>query len=549
VIGGTGGFGRRLVEGLVATTDLDVVIAARDLARGQSLAASLAPERAEAVALDVRTVTPEALRATGAFAVVDAAGPFQGAEYRLARAAIAAGMHYLDLADARDFVVGFGALDAEARAAGVVALTGASSTPALSHAALDRLTAGWRRIDRVEIAISPGNRASPRGLAVIRSILSYAGKPVRVFAQGGWVTRPGWGMTTRRHMRGLGRRWLSLCETPDLDLVPERFAPRSSALFRAGLELSALHLGLLLASLPVRLGMLRSLLSFAQPFRWAAERLAGFGTECGGMLVEAVGVDADGLRVRAEWSLVATAGDGPVVPTLPALAVLRAMAAGAVPPPGARACVGVIDLAAIEHEFAPYRIDTTLVRSAMPSPFQAALGADFAPLPEPVHHLHGLTQDIVTAGRAEIIVAPGLLPWLISRLAGLPKSGDDVPVTVAFHVDNRGGEYWRRRFAGRRYASGFAAGGRGREDLLLERFFPFQLYHRLTATSKGLAWLLVEWQLLGIRLPRWTLPRVHCFESGDGDRFMFDIDVVFPIVGRVIHYRGWLLPVAETEQR
>jgi saccharopine dehydrogenase-like NADP-dependent oxidoreductase len=168
VIGGTGGFGRRLVEGLVATTDLDVVIAARDLARGQSLAASLAPERAEAVALDVRTVTPEALRATGAFAVVDAAGPFQGAEYRLARAAIAAGMHYLDLADARDFVVGFGALDAEARAAGVVALTGASSTPALSHAALDCLTSGWRRIDRVDIAISPGNRASPSGLAVIR---------------------------------------------------------------------------------------------------------------------------------------------------------------------------------------------------------------------------------------------------------------------------------------------------------------------------------------------------------------------------------------------
>src|SRR5207248_3844574 len=126
--------------------------------------------------------TPEALRAVKAFAVVDAAGPFQGATYRLARAAIAAGIHYLDLADARGFVAGFGALDAEARTAGIVALTGASSTPALSHAVLDRLTAGWRRIDHIEIAISPGNRASPRGLAVIRSILSYAGRPVPVFA-------------------------------------------------------------------------------------------------------------------------------------------------------------------------------------------------------------------------------------------------------------------------------------------------------------------------------------------------------------------------------
>jgi saccharopine dehydrogenase-like NADP-dependent oxidoreductase len=43
---------------------------------------------------------------------VDAAGPFQGAEPRVARAAIAAGLHYVDLADARDFVAGFRALDA-----------------------------------------------------------------------------------------------------------------------------------------------------------------------------------------------------------------------------------------------------------------------------------------------------------------------------------------------------------------------------------------------------------------------------------------------------
>ena len=213
VIGGTGGFGRRLVEGLIATTDLEVIIAARRLDRARALAAAH-PDRASALALDRMAVTAGMLRASGASVVVDAAGPFQGADYRVARAAIAAGMHYLDLADGRGFVAGFAALDAEARAAGVVALTGASSTPALSCAVLDRLTAGWRQIDRIEIAISPGNPGSPRGLAVIRSILSYAGKPVRVFDGGIWATRPGWGMLTRRDLRGIGRRWLSLCETP-----------------------------------------------------------------------------------------------------------------------------------------------------------------------------------------------------------------------------------------------------------------------------------------------------------------------------------------------
>src|SRR5271155_1056829 len=127
VVGGAGAFGSRLVRGLIETTEFDVVIAARDQRRAAARISASAAGRASAVRLDTATVTAEELRATGAFFVVDAAGPFQGAGYRLARAAIEARLHYLDLADARYFVAGFAALDAAARAAGVVALTGASS--------------------------------------------------------------------------------------------------------------------------------------------------------------------------------------------------------------------------------------------------------------------------------------------------------------------------------------------------------------------------------------------------------------------------------------
>jgi hypothetical protein len=363
VVGGAGAFGGRLVAGLIATTDFDVVIAGRDLQRSAAHAAAYGA-RARPVRLDAAAVTAEALRANGVFVIVDAAGPFQGAQYRLPRAAIAAGLHYVDLADARDFVAGFGALDEAARAAGVVALTGASSTPALSHAVLDRLTAGWRRIDSVEIAISPGNRNSPRGLSVIRAILSYAGRPVRVFLEGEWTTRPGWGRPIRREMPGLGRRWLSLCETPDLDLVPARFAPRQAAVFRAGLELSAMHVGLYCAGLLVQARLLPSLTPFARPLRWIAERLKGLGSDRGGMAVEATGIDAAGESARAVWSLVAEAGDGPAIPTLPALAVIRALADGSLTQPGARACVGVLDLDRISREFSRYRITTKITTSS-----------------------------------------------------------------------------------------------------------------------------------------------------------------------------------------
>jgi hypothetical protein len=176
----------------------------------------------------------------------------------------------------------------------------------------------------------------------------------------------------------------------------------------------------------------------------------------------------------------------------------------------------------------------------MPSPFQQLLGADFAVLPEPIRRLHGLAAAAATAGRADIVAAKGLLPWLICALAGFPAPGHDVPVTVAFETDGQGGEFWRRRFAGRRYQSGFSVGGGRHAGLLCERFFPLVFFHRLTASAEGLRWDLVAWRLLWLPLPRWLMPPTVCFESGDGERFVFDIDVKFPLIGQLIHYRGWL---------
>jgi hypothetical protein len=195
---------------------------------------------------------------------------------------------------------------------------------------------------------------------------------VRVFVDGAWTERPGWGRPLRRMMPGLGPRWLSLCETPDLDLVPARFSPSTTAVFRAGLELSVMHWGLYFAGLLVRARLLPSLLPFARPFRWLAERLKSLGSDRGGMVVEAAGLDAVGKPIHVVWSLVAEAGDGPVIPTLPALAVVRTLADGSLSQAGARPCVGVLNLEAIEREFSPYRITTQLTtNAAVPIPATA----------------------------------------------------------------------------------------------------------------------------------------------------------------------------------
>ena len=541
IIGGAGVFGERLTTGILNTTPWHVIVAGRDAARLTTLRARLPEERVTAQRLDARRVTAADLRATGACVVVDAAGPFQHGDHRLARAAIEAGMHYIDLADARDFVAGFGVLEEAARAAGVVALTGASSTPALSNAALDALTAGWRRVDRVEIAISPGNRA-PRGLSVVRAILSQAGQPARVLIGGEWVTRPGWGMTIRRALPGLGWRVLSLVETPDLDLMPARFRVRDTVVFRAGMELAFLHWGLWAASLLVRIGLLRSLTPLARPFRALAVLVERFGSDRGGMLVEATGLDVDGHPARATWSLVAEAGDGPFVPTLPALAALRALAAGTLAPPGAHARAGLLPLAAIEAEFVPYRI--TSARHATPAPpalYERVLGRAFASLPEAVRRAHQPGWGARFSGEAQVEGAEGILARMGAAVFRLPSAARRVPVSVEI-VAEAGQERWVRRFGPGRFFSVLSASSvPGR---VVERFGPFRFELDLLVGTRGVVGMPMRaWRLGPVPLPLALAPVSIATEHVDAKgRFCFDVEMRLPLgLGRLVRYRGWLV--------
>jgi saccharopine dehydrogenase-like NADP-dependent oxidoreductase len=140
IVGGYGAFGARAAERLARSPELELIIAGRNGVLAQAFAVELAAKRGctvTATTMDATRVTPDALKAMGAAVVINASGPFQAQDYSLARAAIAAGMHYLDLADARAFVGGITSLDAQAKAAGVLALSGASTVPAVATAVVD----------------------------------------------------------------------------------------------------------------------------------------------------------------------------------------------------------------------------------------------------------------------------------------------------------------------------------------------------------------------------------------------------------------------------
>ena len=81
VVGGSGIFGARLADGILATSDLDMVVAGRDRDRCEAFVAAhddAGRAHLSVQIVDTGTVTVGDLIATGAFILVDAAQPLPG---------------------------------------------------------------------------------------------------------------------------------------------------------------------------------------------------------------------------------------------------------------------------------------------------------------------------------------------------------------------------------------------------------------------------------------------------------------------------------------
>ncbi len=175
----------------------------------------------------------------------------------------------------------------------VCVVSGASTVPGLSSAVLEHFRSEFAEIDSLKFGISPGQQAE-RGLATTQGILSYVGKPLKPFP-GHRHTVYGWQDLYRQPYPDIGKRWMANCDIPDLDLLPERYGIKSIQ-FSAGLELSALHLGLWGLSWLVRAGLPLNLPRFAKPMLAASNWFNGMGSADGGMHVIITGKDRDGRR-------------------------------------------------------------------------------------------------------------------------------------------------------------------------------------------------------------------------------------------------------------
>jgi len=360
IIGGYGAFGSLIARRLARHSDIDLTIAGRNQAKAEAFAGNLrglTTTRANVTdtRLNATTCTASKIQALNPAVIINASGPFQTQDYTLAKAAIEAKCHYLDLADDRAFVTGISKLDTAARSAGVVVISGASSVPGLSSAVVNKLRPGFKTTEVLNIGISPGNAYNP-GLATTASILGYAGKPFKTLIDGNNQLIYGWHNLNRHRFPHIGHRLLSNVNVPDLDLFPEHLPDLKTIRFRAGLEVPVFHLGLALVSKLVRLGLVRRLDRWAAPLLAVKTALSFLGSDTGGMFVTAIGTDHDGTPKQATWHLIAKGDHGPYVPTIASVILARKLATEPTLKPGARPCFEEFKLEEFEAEISDLEI-------------------------------------------------------------------------------------------------------------------------------------------------------------------------------------------------
>lgn len=358
VLGGYGNFGARICRALANWPGIELIVAGRDGARAQALAAQCGVTSAVIDITDERLARH--LSDLGVDLVIHSAGPFQQQGYGVALAAAAAGAHYIDLADGRRFVCDFQAtLNAWFLRQGRTAVTGASTVPALSSAVIDHLASGWSSISHIDYCIAPAQTA-PRGIATLEGVLSYCGAPIEVWQDGRWVTQHGWCAPARVHFARLKPRIGALCDIPDLELFPAYYKGVQSVMFRAALEVGLGQRGLAAIGALRRWGLIRRPERLAAFMNRAADGLDMFGTALGGMVVRVRGIDGAGAPVSAAWHIAADDDSGPEIPCMPAILLARRLAQGKPFKAGAFTSTSQLTLAEFEPEFSKWGMVTEL---------------------------------------------------------------------------------------------------------------------------------------------------------------------------------------------
>jgi hypothetical protein len=557
IVGGYGVFGGRIIELLEDEPRLTIMVGGRSEAKAQGFIASRKNAKARLLpcVFDRNGDAKALLGAIRPDIVVDASGPFQtyGSEpYRIVEFCLEQKVHYLDLADASEFVAGIAAFDERAKDRGIFVLSGVSSCPVLTAAAVRRLSSEMIAVKAIRGGIAPSPFAGV-GESVVRAISAYAGEEIQRRRNGAFAT--GYPFTEQLRYTiappgfvPLRNTLFSLVDVPDLLALPAIWPEADDVWIGAGPVPEILH-RILIGLAWLRRWRLLPALSLLSPLMYYASNHFRWGERRSGMFVEVEGIDQSGRRITRSWHLLAEGDDGPFVPAMAVEAVVREMLDERVPAAGARAAVRDIELDAYERSFSKRAIYTGTrydVAGDAPPLYARILGEAWDRLPPPIRDMHDIRKSMTASGHACVERGGSLLARLACTLIGFPKTNSAIPVRVQFDPSNDA-ETWTRKFGQEQFSSRQFAGRKHYEWLLCERFGPFTFAMAPVLDGARLLLVLRHWTFFGLALPMWLGPRSEAYETAEAGRFNFHVAISHPLAGLIVRYDGWLERAAETE--
>lgn len=355
ILGGYGNFGRLIAMRLRKIGDIQLIIAGRNLAKAEAFATEIG---AQALKLDWQEAgLAGVFAALNLDVVVSTAGPFQSQNYTVAEAAIEAGCHYIDLADAREFVCGIHVLNDQALAKNLLICAGASSVPGLSSAVVDELLPRFSQLEVIDFGISSSEKTP--GETTLKSVLAYCGKPFTQWRNQNWQTVYGWqGLSSHRFNKIPEKRFLVSCNIPDLSLFPERYPDLKTVSFGAGVGLKTSQMGTWVLSWLSRFGIIQHPQKLSRFLHKGATLLEPLGNGLSGMFMKLKGRDHADKTLQLCWEIVAHDNDGPNIPCLAAVALVRKLQAGSLNARGAMSSIGLLSLNEYLAELQDLKIET-----------------------------------------------------------------------------------------------------------------------------------------------------------------------------------------------
>jgi len=185
------------------------------------------------------------------------------------------------------------------------------------------------------------------------------------------------------------------------------------------------------------------------------------------------------------------------------------------------------------------------VSSSPTTLYQDILAEHWSSLPQAVQFMHSHNTSFSANGIATVTAGRNPIAKLIAYLLKFPNKNTQTPVTVDFQINN-GKEVWHRSFGQHKFHSTQYAGKARDYGYLIEQFGWLRFTLELISENQKLHLHVKRWTLAHIPMPKMLAPKSEAFEYEHDGKFHFDVRLSQPLIGLLVHYKGWLVSTDHT---